>query len=154
VTRVTDLSGVATFAGLALNANAGAGHTLRFKSGSLEVVSQSFTVTVGAPATIQIEDQPSGNADDGEAFDRAPEVRVRDSGGNPVVGVTVTAVLVPQGLASGNFICCDTAVTNSSGRATFTGIGINRTSLLGDDFRIRFIAGNAQSALSNNIDVD
>jgi hypothetical protein len=83
-----------------------------------------------------------------------PVVEVRVGGGNLLSGVTVTAILVPQGLASGNFICCETAVTGSNGRATFNGLGINRTSLLGDNFRIRFSAGGVLSNLSNNIEVD
>jgi hypothetical protein len=154
VTRMSDPTGEITFTGLAVNATVGPGHTIKFTSGSLSATSDPFSVTVGTPASVQIVTQPSGNADDGEAFDRAPVVEVRDSGGNPVSGVTVTAILVPQGLAAGNFICCETAVTGSNGRATFTGIGINRTSLLGDDFRIRFSAGSVLSGLSNNVEVD
>jgi hypothetical protein len=145
---------VATFGNLVINGTAGGGYALRFTSGVLVVNSAGFSLTVGAPASIVITTQPSGNADDEEPFDRPPVVEVRDSGGNLVSGVTVTAVLVPQGLSAGTFICCDTAVTGANGRATFTGIGINRTGVLGDDYRIRFTIGALQSALSNNIDID
>ena len=154
VTRMTDPTGTVTFTGLAVNAKVGTGHTLKFTSGSLNVTSDPFSVTVGAPAEVRITTQPSGNADDNEPFERAPVVEVRDSGDNLVSGVTVTAILLPQGLASGNFICCDTAVTGANGRATFTGIGINRTSLIGNDFRIRFTAGGVQSSQSSNIEVN
>lgn len=50
----------------------------------------------GSPATVEVRRQPSPTAISGRAFQRQPEVRVRDAGGN-----SLRDVLVSVGLASG-----------------------------------------------------
>ncbi|HEX9893217.1 MAG TPA: hypothetical protein VGA78_04805, partial [Gemmatimonadales bacterium] len=152
VTRTTGADGVATFSGLALNGTAGPGHTLRFQAGALSAISNPFTLTVGAPTSISITVQPSGNATSGTAFSQQPEVELRDSGGNLVSGVNVTATLVPQGLASGSLNGTNPVAT-VNGLAAFPNLSITRTSILSNTYQIRFSAAEL-NVLSNSIVVN
>ena len=98
--------------------------TLLFTAPGLFSVT-SGTITQSAsnePTNLGITTQPAG-AVDGVAFTTQPVIQLRDAGNNPatVSGITVTASI---GSGSGSLVGTTTAQTNSSGVATFSGLGI------------------------------
>ncbi len=86
----------------------------------------TFTATgvIGSAGMLAITTQPSANATSSVAFPVAPVVQLQDLLGNAVptagVGISVSIASGPGGTLIGSTI----ALTNSSGRATFTGLGI------------------------------
>ncbi len=117
----TAVGGVATFTNLAI-AGSGA-HVLRFSTAvpALSVLSPSFAVTVGAPTTLVLAQQPSTTAVSGTVFAVQPVVQVHDGSGNVVpVGTSVTASL---GSGSGTLLGT-TTVAAVNGVATFTDLRI------------------------------
>ena len=89
-------------------------------------VSQSFQVLAGPPASISATGGTPQNAALNAAFASSLSATVKDAGGNPVSGVTVTFT-APASAASGSFAGgVNTALTNASGvatSATFTANG-------------------------------
>jgi trimeric autotransporter adhesin len=88
------------------------------------------TVTVagaaGPPASVTANAGDLQSAAVNTAFSSPLSATVRDSGGNPVPGVTVTFTAPPTG-AGGNFAGPNTAVTNASGVATSPTFSANGT---------------------------
>ncbi len=118
----TDGSGLATFSGLAITGSDG-DYTLRFESTGLSSVT-STPITLSPAATrVTIEVQPPGTGLNGVALSPQPAVQLRDNAGNPIgqSGVTITASVAT---GPGGFVGNSSAVTNASGRATFSGLYI------------------------------
>lgn len=87
-------------------------------------VTFTATAVIGSAGMLAITTQPSANATSSVAFSVAPVVQLQDLLGNAVstagVGISVSIASGPGGTLIGSTI----ALTNSSGRATFTGLGI------------------------------
>jgi len=120
-TAVTDGTGLATFSGLALTGSGSC--LLQFSATNYGSVQASAATTLASAAgKLALTTQPSNAATSGTALAQQPVVQLEDAGGNSVAlaGVTVTASVVPGTPALTNA----TAVTNSSGLATFSGLTI------------------------------
>ena len=117
---VVAVAGVATFAGCKIN-EAAAGYTLTAAaSGLTDGTSGTFTVSVGAAATLAFTTQPAGSGTG--VLATQPVVTVVDAGGNPVVsGVPVLTITSGTGAITG---CVG---TNTGGTVTYTGCSISTT---------------------------
>jgi len=118
-------SGLAVFSGLGLTGTVGT-YTIGFASGSLTgATSGPVVLSPGAPAQMTIQTQPAG-AVSGAAFTTQPAIVVRDAQSNPVTtaGITVNATVNGSGAT---LIGSPSAVTNGSGVATFSGLGLSGT---------------------------
>lgn len=114
VTIDTDATGLATFGGLSITGTVGA-RTLRFAStGLTSAVSQSITVTAGAPSQMAVNAGGGQEAVVGTAVATAPSVVVRDVSGNPVEGVSITFAVASGG---GSVLPLEAVATNASGVA-------------------------------------
>jgi adhesin/invasin len=114
-TIVSNASGTAAFTDLAITGPSGT-YNLRFTSTNpvlTQVTSVNITIGAGAPTTIAIQNGDNQTATAGATLPTDPSVVVRDAGGNPVSGVTVTFAVA----TGGGSITGATAVTNVSGIA-------------------------------------
>jgi hypothetical protein len=123
-TAVTNASGVATSAIFTANSIAGGPYNVTASvSGVASAANFALTNTAGPPATITATGGTPQSASIGTAF-AALQATVRDSGNNPLSGITVTFTAPAQTGASGTFAGgVNTAITNVSGVAaapTFT----------------------------------
>ncbi|HUF65356.1 MAG TPA: hypothetical protein VMM17_05210 [Gemmatimonadaceae bacterium] len=159
--QITDGDGVATVGSWTLGTAAGS-NTLTATAGSL---STTFTATgtAAAPANIQKTAGDGQTADAGEELPVDPAVRLTDSFGNPVAGVSVT--FTPA--SGGGTVTGPTPVTGINGVATVgswtlgTGVGENTltasagvlsvtftaTGVAGPPDEIIKVAGDNQDAL-------
>ena len=126
---VVAVAGTATFAGCKID-KAATGYQLTATSGALTGTSASFTVTVGAIATVKFTTQPTSGVA-GALF--APAVGVYDAGGNLVPSDTaVVGLAAAVGVGQGPLTCTGGAqasgstdipaykLTTTGGIATFT----------------------------------
>jgi len=126
-TATTNASGVASFTDLSITGTAG-NRTLSFSSAGLSGATSaaiSITAAPPSPATqLSISTQPSSSPASGVPFGTQPSIQLRNAQGAAVsqAGVPVT-VSVESGTAtlSGTL----TVNTNSSGRATFSGLTLS-----------------------------
>ncbi len=115
--RNTDSIGLATFNDLSINL-VGTKVLTATSAGLTSAVSNSFTVSVGVPASISTTAGTPQSAAVNKVFTINLQATVRDGGGNPVSGAVVTFTPPGSG-ASGNFAGgVNTATTNASGVAT------------------------------------
>jgi hypothetical protein len=122
-TVATNSSGVATFSNLIITGTVGS-YTLTFTPTALTpTTSSSFTLTVGAATQIAMNAGNNQAAAPGTAVAIAPSVLVRDSGGNPVTGVSVTFTAA----TGGGTVTGSPATTNSSGIAAVGSWGLGST---------------------------
>ena len=145
-TVATDAAGVATFTGLGATGTIG-NYTLQFTSTGLTGTSSgTIAVTAGSPTALAIVTQPPGTATSGNAFSISPAVRLRDASGNPVSqsGVTVNAAVTGGGAT---LVGSATAVTNASGVAAFTTLGITGAGTFSIDFTSTGLTGVTSSAV-------
>jgi hypothetical protein len=144
---VTNSAGTATFSGLAITGSAGP-YTLNFTNGSFTSPSSStITLSAGTATQLVVTQQPSTSAASGAVFAQQPIVQLRDAGNNnvPQANVSVTATVSAGGSLVGNF----TVLTNGSGQAVYSGLGIN--GLVGS-YTLTFTAGVLQTT-SNAISI-
>lgn len=143
----TNPAGRAVFAGLSVSGLVGP-YTLTFGGpGLTPVVSPVIALAAGPAAQVLIVTQPSSEVVNGSPFGTQPVVRLADLGGNPVAqaGVTITASLASgAGALSGN----TTAVTDASGVATFTDLGVSGSSPV---YRVSFGGPGLTPAVSIDI---
>ena len=145
-TVATNASGVAAFTGLGVTGTVG-NYTLQFSSAGLTGTSSgTISVTAGAAAALVMATQPPATATSGVAFSTAPAVQLRDASSNNVSqnGVSVTAAVTGGGAS---LVGTPSATTNSSGVATFTGLGING----GGTFTISFSSTGLTGATSSSV---
>jgi adhesin/invasin len=146
-TAVTDGSGLATFSGLGLSGPVGA-YTLTFTAGAVtSAASNSIVLGAGAATQLTYNTQPPANASSGAAFSTAPVLLLRDASNNPVSGQTVTATITGSPL-NVSFVGSPTAVTDGSGLATFSGLGLSGPV---GTYTLTFTAGALSSGASNSI---
>ena len=126
---VTDGTGRATFATLALTGTSGP-FTLRFAAASLtDTVSTTIGLGAGAGSKLSITTQPSASVVNGVDLPTQPVIQLRDAADNPVAqGGTVVSVTILSG--AGALSGTTTATTNASGVASFTNLRL--TGLIGD----------------------
>jgi hypothetical protein len=87
---------------------------------------ESHVVQPAGPPSLALTRQPSGSATSGVAFDRQPEVKLRDPFG---ADLHLAGVVVSVGIASGGgtLLGTPTARTGADGHATFSDLGISGT---------------------------
>ena len=97
--------------------------TLAFESAGLEAASATVTLTPVA-AKLEFEAPPPFTAEDAQPFTSPVVVQVKSALGAPVAeqGIVVTARIAS---GTGVIVGPATATTDTSGRATFTGIGVD-----------------------------
>ena len=127
-TAVTNASGVATAVAFTANSTAGGPYNVvATVVGVAAPANFALTNLVGAPATVAATAGTPQSALINTAFAVNLQATVRDSGTNPVPGVTVTFT-PPVGGASGTFAGgVNTAVTNAAGVATAVAFTANGT---------------------------
>ncbi|HWP38546.1 MAG TPA: invasin domain 3-containing protein, partial [Gemmatimonadales bacterium] len=120
--------GVAVFDSLSID-KIGTGYTLKAKSPGLDsAVSNSFNVSIGSAARLDVTGQPS-NASAGQTISPAITVAIRDAGGN-LVNTAEDSVFIALGAdpSSGTATLSGTRrVKAASGIATFNNLSINRS---------------------------
>ena len=120
-TATTNASGAAAFTDLSITGSSG-DRTLDFSAAGIPaVISNKITVTASA-SQLSITTQPSSTAQSGVVFARQPVILVRDASNAPVSGITVTVVIATGGGTLGG---TTTAISNSSGVASFTDLSIS-----------------------------
>jgi hypothetical protein len=120
-TATTNAAGRATFRGLTIT-GAVDNYILAFSASQLEgVASNVIALAPGAAAKLVFVASPSA-ARSRQPLTPQPSVQVQDVSGNPVgqAGITVTASLTGDGTLGGQA----SAVTDGSGRATFTDLTV------------------------------
>jgi hypothetical protein len=143
------VAGIATFSNLTLNAPAGP-YTLTFTDGALTTaVSTTITVSAGAAAGLVVTVEPSVSEVSGTAMTIQPVVKIRDAGGNAILGnsSTVTATVTS---AAGTVTNNTAVVSATTGLATFTGLTLNE--LVGP-YTLTFSDPGLTSAVSTTITV-
>ncbi len=127
-TATTNSSGIATSAVFTANSTAGSYSVSASASGVSTPATFSLTNNVGPASSIAVVSGTPQSARISTAFAAPLVAVVKDSGGNPVSGVTVWFVATGTG-ASGTFAGgVNTATTNASGIATSATFTANTTS--------------------------
>jgi|GEM_PF-497751 len=113
------------------------------------VVENGGTVPVATATSLGVLTQPADSAVSGSPFTRQPVIQVRDQSGDPLAeaGISVTAAIASGG---GTLDGTATVVTDASGQAVFTDLGI--TGAAGDR-TLSFTAGSLTAATSEVIHV-
>src|SRR5690606_7411801 len=146
--QTTNAQGTATVTSWTIGSTAGEEYGLRATAAGVsgEVLFET-TAIAGTAGKLTIETQPAATAVSGVALDPQPAVQLRDASDNPVAegGVTVTASIAS---GSGATLGGATAVTNSSGRATFSGLTLTGTP---GQFTIAFNAPGVSEAVSGTV---
>ncbi|MCU1459824.1 MAG: hypothetical protein JWL73_3916 [Actinomycetia bacterium] len=117
-------------------------------AGLSDVVSASFTVTVGPAAQLVFTLQPIGAAA-GASFGRQPHVTVEDAVGNPVRNDLSSVNLSLTNAAGATLVCSSNPMAVANGIALFTGCSIDTAgtyTLTADD-------GALTSAVSNTVTI-
>jgi uncharacterized protein YjdB len=148
-TATTNSSGVAAFTNLSITGTLGARTLLFGASGYTTVTSSPINITAGAAAALAIVTQPSASAQSGTPFATQPAVQLEDESGNPVAqgGVVVT---VSVNGAGASLIGGTSATTNSSGVATFSGLGLSGTV---GSYSLSFVSGTLTGVTSSSINL-
>lgn len=110
----------------------------------------SSVVSAGAGSSLSIETQPSTPHTSGTQFAQQPVVRVRDGSGNVVnePGVNVTVSILSQPGSLGSLTGTTTVVTDNSGMATFTDVGLAGEA---GNYVLQFTAPGHTSASSQTV---
>ncbi len=153
-TALTDATGLATFATLAISGTIG-NRTLNFTSPSLTPVNAvgPINITAGAATQLTITTQPQATVQNAVALNPQPVIQLRDAGGNAVsqLGVGVVAAIASGGGTLTGGAATVTVNTNASGVATFAGLSI--TGLVGVR-TLSFSSGVLTAVTSGNIQVN
>ncbi|HMU61680.1 MAG TPA: hypothetical protein PKA66_07850, partial [Gemmatimonadales bacterium] len=134
----TNAAGIASLSQWVLGPAAGA-NSVTANAAGLTPSSLTFGATgaPGAPAQLQVQQQPSASAQSGVPLATQPTVRLADAFGNPV---TATGTVVTAGLASGSGTLGGTLTASTvSGLATFTDLAVTGPT---GTYTIRFTAGS------------
>jgi Bacterial Ig-like domain (group 1) len=148
---ITNELGVAQVNSWTLGRSAGVQYSLtaRIQSAGNAPVVFSAAARAGTAGRLEITVHPSPTAQSGVAFSRQPVIQVTDELGNPAPqpGLTITATLAsgPAGTLQHA-----SATTNSSGRATFSGLAL--TGLVGA-YTLSFSEPTLAGVASNPISV-
>ncbi|HUG27874.1 MAG TPA: Ig-like domain-containing protein [Gemmatimonadales bacterium] len=126
---VTDAMGRASFSSLAITGPAD-DYVLAFASSPLAgLLSPTITLTAGGAVKLGFVTTPSVTATNGQPLAQQPVVQLLDAANNPVAeaGRSITISMPEAGSLTADAL---TALTDGSGRATFSGVTI--TGLVGD----------------------
>lgn len=145
-TVTTDAAGVATFSSLALTGIVG-NYTLVFTATGVSGTASSPLALAAGPATqLTFTTAPPATATNGQVIAPAPEVQLRDVGGNAVsqsgVAVSVAIASGPGGVLTGTL----TVNTGNTGAATFPDLVITGKA---GDYTLAFSAAGLSTATSN-----
>ena len=149
-TALTDATGLATFATLAISGTIG-NRTLNFTSPSLTPVNAvgPINITAGAATQLTITTQPSATVANTAVFPVQPAIQLRDAGGNAVSQQNVQIIAAIA--SGGGTLTGGTANTNANGVATFAGLSI--TGLLGTR-TLTFTSGALTAVTSTGININ
>ncbi|MFI5280102.1 MAG: beta strand repeat-containing protein [Gemmatimonadales bacterium] len=147
-TATTNASGTAVFSGLVV-AGASGPYTLRFNAsgcGSADAAAAT-TLSAGTATQVALLTQPSTSSPSGTALPTQPVLQLEDAFGNHVAqaGVKVAATLLSG--PGGSTVANDTAVSDATGKATFSGYKIS--GLVGS-YTLRFTAPGLASAVASS----
>ncbi len=123
VTRQTNTKGLATFDDLSIDL-IGAKRFTASSPGLTPATSKSFDITLGPPARLKIQREPSPTATAGLPFPQQPEVWVVDAGGNLVTSDNSTQVTAAR-LAGSGTLQGTLVVTARRGVALFANLSHN-----------------------------
>ncbi|MFL5475813.1 MAG: Ig-like domain-containing protein, partial [Gemmatimonadales bacterium] len=119
-TATTDANGQAAFSGLAVTGVAG-NYTLSFSAPGLGgITSTPFAITEGSAARLAFVTQPSTAARSRQPLVSQPVLQIQDASGNPIAQAGV--IVIVSALPSGTTVTGETAATDGSGRAAFSGL--------------------------------
>jgi hypothetical protein len=123
---VNAVAGVATFSNLAVD-KVGSGYVLNASDAALTAAASSgFAITAGAASNITFSTQPAA-ASNVAAVTTIPLVaHVRDAGGNPISGQSVTLTLATNPGSSVLAVGANPVSTDASGNATFANVSLNK----------------------------
>ena len=140
-TTVNASSGVATFSNLGITGRAGTAYRVTYSGLGISSVTETLTVTLGAPTTLEIIDQAVGTAS-GATFTAQPRLAVKDLGGNIITTYSspITATVSLSNGSVGGSLVGTTTVTPVNGIASFTNLGVTGTA--GSTYRVTFTAGS------------
>ncbi|MFN7135770.1 MAG: hemagglutinin, partial [Myxococcales bacterium] len=145
-TTVNANGGVAAFGDLALDR--GGSYTLKTQSpGLTTVVSGSFSIAAGAPATLAWRVQPS-NVNAGSPITPAVEVEVRDVHGNRAPATVAVTMSIESG-PSNSTLSGTRTVNSSNGVAVFSNLALDRVG----NYSLRASAGSLTHTISNTFTV-
>jgi titin len=120
-TTVSIVNGLATFTDLALSGVAGTTYTVAYSGTGVSSVSESLSLTAGAPNRVSIL-TPAAGFNNGTAFTRAqPILRIQDASGNTITNSTAA---VMASVSLGGVLLGTTSQSASSGIVSFTNLGI------------------------------
>jgi hypothetical protein len=122
-TRTTNASGLATFGDLTISL-IGTKRLTAAATNFISAISNSFSITLGPPATLRIQTEPSATATAGVAFAQQPIVYIEDAGGNRVTTDSSTVVTASRLMGEGTLQGILTA-TAKGGIATFSSLAHN-----------------------------
>ncbi|WP_257386727.1 S8 family serine peptidase [Tahibacter caeni] len=138
------VQGVASWNNLRIDLG-GAGYTLRASGGALPAIdSNAFTVTTGAPTTLEFGQQPVTTQ--AGAVMPAITVRVLDNGGNLVTSDNATQVRLVRSTCTADTVGGGGAVTAVNGIATFSNVVLYTP---GTGLRLQALASGRSSDTSN-----
>ncbi len=123
LTRQTNDKGVATFDDLSVDL-IGSKKLTASSTGLSSGTSKSFDITLGPPARLEIQREPSQTATAGVPFPQQPEIRVVDAGGNLVTSDNSTQVTAAR-LAGSGTLQGTLEVTARRGVALFANLSHN-----------------------------
>jgi uncharacterized repeat protein (TIGR01451 family) len=140
---VTDVQGLASFAGLTISGAAGP-RTVRFTAtGYASVTTVPFELTCGSCAHLGFTTMPGSTARSGMPVSPAPVVQQYDASGNP----TATPRVVVASLAQGNGVLSGvTSVTSVNGAARFDQLVITGSA---GSYALRFSSEPLSAAVSD-----
>jgi hypothetical protein len=122
-TQTTNTQGLAAFNDVSINL-IGSKKLTASSSGLTSATSSSFTITLGLPARLKIQTEPSTTATAGIPFTRQPVVWVVDAGGNQVTTDNSTVVSASR-LAGSGILQGTLTATALKGIATFANLSHN-----------------------------
>ena len=149
-TATTDGTGLATFAGLAINGTIG-NYTLTFTGTGVagQVTSGTIVLTAGNASKLSIATPPSADPTNGEPFVTQPAIQLLDAADNPVSqeNVTINAAIAtfPGGMP---VLSNPSAMTNAGGLATFAGLTLTGTA---GNYTIEFSSAGLTSITSGTL---
>jgi hypothetical protein len=135
-TTVNAVAGVATFAGLSVDA-AGSGYTLQASAGSLAADSGSFSVTPAAATQLVLPLWPGPVLTAGSGIGLS--VSAEDAFGNVVTGFTAPVALSLKGGPAGASLLGTTTVNAVAGVAKFTGLSVDAP---GTGYSLQAVSGS------------
>jgi len=142
-TTVAAVAGVATFSNLHID-KVGTGYRLAATSGSLNVISNAFSITAGTATKLVFTVQPANTAA-GATITPAVQVTAQDAGGNTATGFVGNVAIAIKANPGAGTLSGTTPVAAVAGVATFSTLSINN---IGTGYTLTATSGVLTSATS------